>query len=393
MDKTFFCIFGGGGIRGAAYTGAIKAINELNLNITGYAGSSIGAVVAGLVVFNYSPDEIQNIFDNINFEFFKDINLNFGKDFAISKGNNFYEWMKNKIEAKFYEDNKEIKEDEILPPVRFKDIEKELIIFTADLTTSKLYEFSKEKTPNAEIAHAIRISVGMPGLYAPIFSENECLADGDLLKSMPLSKASDTISVKKEKILEFRLENNETKKKILNTIEYLNAVYDTISGTASDFVIKTYKNLDKYDFIKINTENVSVADFMINKEKKHKIANIGYETTIEYFKNFYPEKCRRLSNIYKKLYNEIKVITFLIKNRELKEARFEIVSAASNLLNAVKIIDDKVVNLITEAKNIFNENYIIKKSIFGKKPVLMDNNKVLNSLKEAENYLYDKLNA
>ena len=100
----YFCILGGGGIRGAAYAGAIKAFDELNIKITGWAGSSIGAVVAGLVSFGYSTKEIQDVFDNVNFEFFKDLNFNIGKDFALSKGKVFYEWMKNKIESKFYPD-------------------------------------------------------------------------------------------------------------------------------------------------------------------------------------------------------------------------------------------------------------------------------------------------
>ena len=42
----YFCILGGGGIRGCSYTGVLKAIEELKLKITGWAGSSIGAVVA-----------------------------------------------------------------------------------------------------------------------------------------------------------------------------------------------------------------------------------------------------------------------------------------------------------------------------------------------------------
>ena len=116
--KKYFCIFGGGGIRGTAYSGAIQALEELEIQITGLAGSSVGAVVAGLLAFNYSHNEIEDIFENINFSFFNDLNLKIGKDFALSKGDNFYLWMKNKIENKFYKDN-----DEEKNPVRFKDLE------------------------------------------------------------------------------------------------------------------------------------------------------------------------------------------------------------------------------------------------------------------------------
>ena len=96
MNK-YFCILGGGGIRGVAYVGAIKALKKMNIEITGFAGSSIGSVVATLLTFGYTEDEIQNVFEHINFDFFNDINLAFGKDFAISRGEKFYEWIKDKI--------------------------------------------------------------------------------------------------------------------------------------------------------------------------------------------------------------------------------------------------------------------------------------------------------
>ena len=380
MDKKYFCIFGGGGIRGAAYSGVIKAIKELDLNITGYAGSSIGAVVAGLISFNYSPAEIQDVFDNINFEFFNDFNFNFGKDFALSKGKKFYEWMKNKIESKFYPDYDENKE---YPPVKFSDIKDELVIFTVDLTTSKLFEFSKTKTPDAEIAHAIRVSVAMPGLYAPVFNEDECLVDGDLLKGMPLSFLTPTIFGREEKILEFRLENNETKKKISNTFDYLNAVYDTFSGVASDFIIKQYKNYEKFDFIKINTENISVVDFMINKEKKQQMANLGYRLTIDYFKNSLIQKEEKINKIYANLYQSLKKIKFLTENKDFMEAKAEIGELSFLLFDDLEIINKKTIKLVKNLKNVFNSNYVVKKGIFKDRANLIEYNKVLNTIKEA----------
>ena len=380
MDKKYFCIFGGGGIRGAAYSGVIKAIKELDLNITGYAGSSIGAVVAGLISFNYSPDEIQDVFDNINFEFFNDFNFNFGKDFALSKGKKFYEWMKNKIETKFYPDYDENKE---YPPVKFSDIKDELVIFTVDLTTSKLFEFSKTKTPDAEIAHAIRVSVAMPGLYAPVFNEDECLVDGDLLKGMPLSFLTPTIYGREEKILEFRLENNETKKKISNTFDYLNAVYDTFSGVTSDFIIKQFKNYEKFDFIKINTEDISVVDFMISKEKKQQMANLGYKLTIDYFKNGIIPKKENIQNIYKSLFCCLKKAEYLIENKNIDHAKIEIANLAFCIFDKSNILEDKTIELVKTVKNEFNSNYITKKGIFQEKAELIEYNKVLGLIKTA----------
>lgn len=379
MEK-YFCIFGGGGIRGTAYTGAIKALEELNIEITGFAGSSIGAVVAGLYSFGYTTSEMKEIFNNINFQFFNDLNFNFGKDFAISKGENFYEWVKNKIEEKFYED-KRTKERK---PVTFKDLEKELVICSVNLINSKFHEFSKEKTPDVEVAYAIRVSVGMPGLYAPVINskENECLVDGDLLKAMPLWIASSTIQKREEKILEFRLENNEKERKISNTIDYLNAVYDSISGFASDFIIKTYGDLEKFDYIKLNTENISVVDFMTDKSKKDEMAKNGYLTTLNYFKNIYPAKKEKIKNTYEWLHYEILKTVYLIKEKNIKEAKCRISEILASEKLKHRFIEEKIIEKLYDYKKVFSENCVLKKGLFGKTEALINQKDVLTCANE-----------
>ena len=52
--------------------------------------------------------------------------------------------------------------------VTFKDIEKNLVIITTNLSNFECKEFSRFETPDYEIASAIRISSCMPGLMKPI---------------------------------------------------------------------------------------------------------------------------------------------------------------------------------------------------------------------------------
>ncbi len=377
MEK-YFCIFGGGGIRGTAYSGAIKALEELKIEITGLAGSSVGAIVAGLLAFGYSYAEIADHFENINFDFFNDLNLKITKDFAISKGDNFYSWIKSKIEEKFYKNKGNF-------PVKFKDIEKDLIIFASDLTTSKFREFSKYKTPDVEIAHAIRVSVAMPGLYSPINENGECLADGDLLKSVPLFQMTENIYKRKEKFLEFRLENNEGKKKISNTIDYLNAVYDTMSGFATDSIIKKYKDFESYDFIKINLDNVSVAGFMINKEKKKEIAEKGYLSTIKYFREDYLEKKEKFKKFYLYVEASLKKMIYYLKKNKIAEAQMEFLEILSN--PDLAYADKRIVSELKDFKIYFCQNIIDKKHFFSTKKELINKKKMLEWVK----MLYDKI--
>ncbi|MCK5177293.1 MAG: patatin-like phospholipase family protein, partial [Candidatus Aenigmarchaeota archaeon] len=124
MTKNYFCIFAGGGVRGTAYVGALKALEEMEIEISGLAGSSVGALFASLVAVGYTQEEIKNLFYDINYQIFKDLYIPFGKDFGFFKGDEVYSWVKNKIEYKFYGNNK----NENSPPVTFKDLDKELVI-------------------------------------------------------------------------------------------------------------------------------------------------------------------------------------------------------------------------------------------------------------------------
>ena len=47
------CVFGGGGTRGLCYIGAVKALEEYNIEIDSIAGSSVGAVFAVLYAIGY----------------------------------------------------------------------------------------------------------------------------------------------------------------------------------------------------------------------------------------------------------------------------------------------------------------------------------------------------
>ena len=52
----------GGGIKGAAHIGAIKALEENGIKIDAIAGTSIGSIVASLYAMGYSPEKMLEIF-------------------------------------------------------------------------------------------------------------------------------------------------------------------------------------------------------------------------------------------------------------------------------------------------------------------------------------------
>ena len=61
-------VLGGGGAKGLSHIGVIKALEEYNIPVDYVAGTSIGAIIAGLYAAGYSPDEMIALFKSDDFK-------------------------------------------------------------------------------------------------------------------------------------------------------------------------------------------------------------------------------------------------------------------------------------------------------------------------------------
>ena len=61
-------VLSGGGAKGMAHIGVIRALEENGIPIDYIAGTSIGAIVGGLYAAGYTPDEMEAIFCDPSFE-------------------------------------------------------------------------------------------------------------------------------------------------------------------------------------------------------------------------------------------------------------------------------------------------------------------------------------
>ena len=271
----YTCLFGGGAIRGIAYLGTIRALEELGIEYDIIGGSSVGAIIASLLACGYKSYELENFFMKVNFDLFKDIHLGFGKPFAISKGAIFQDWINELLKNKVRNENGK--------RITFSDIEKELVIITTDIKHFCAQEFSKEKTPDFEVAQAIKISSSMPGLMAPYEYNDSFLGDGDLQKASPMWRLTEHLNNSTSRILEFRLEGDYSKND-KSPVSFVNTIYSCVTDIASDFITEMFGQNDRYDCIPINTGDVFFADFNFDKDSRRKLINIGYEQTMHYFK-------------------------------------------------------------------------------------------------------------
>ena len=352
MNKKYTFLFGGGAIRGLASIGAVKAFEELGVEYDILGGSSVGSIIAALLAVGYSAEECKEAFLQVNFNLFKDISLGFGQFFAVSKGEVFLEWVRELIERKFYGESYKKGAQRA---VTFGDLKRELVIITTNLSDFKCMEFSKSQTPDYEIASAVRISCCMPGLMKPVEYNNLLLVDGDLQKSKPMWKLSDTINSSKSRIMELRLEGYYESND-LSGIDYANAVYSCVTAVATDFISELYGQNDRYDCVILNTGEIVVVDFNANEEKRMELVKSGYNQIMHYFNEVLPKKQALIKDCYYKIYSHCARIHKNILKNNILRAKNELGELFMDLTACNECIDKADLSKLVEFKDLFMNN-------------------------------------
>lgn len=281
----------GGGVKGAAHIGALKAMDERNIKIDCISGTSSGSIVACLYAAGYSCKEIIDIFNN------------YSKKIKYVDLKNIYNIFKKLIfEHKFIIEG--FNTGEIIEKTvndlcgkkniyNIKDIKNKIMIASVSINTGKVYFFenlenrntySDEiiKVSNINIGKAVRASCSFPGIFCPVKYKNDLLIDGGVRENIPWKE------VKKsgiDKVLCITFEEEIKEKNNKN-------ILDTIEG-AMNLMGKELSNyeLDGADYVlKIKTKEISLLD---HKEVEY-LYNLGYSKTKEYLEKYL------MTNNYKK---------------------------------------------------------------------------------------------
>lgn len=154
-------VLSGGGMRGAAHIGVIKALEELGISPTHISGSSAGAIVGAFYAYGYEWQDI--------LEFFKSFQLLDYTKYALNKpgfidAEKFY----SKFETYFKEDD-------------FKALKKKLYITATNILSGELEYFSK-----GQLIKPILASAAFPGVFAPVKIKRSFYIDGGTLNNFPV---------------------------------------------------------------------------------------------------------------------------------------------------------------------------------------------------------------
>ncbi len=195
LDQFTNLVFEGGGVKGIAYCGALNVLDNKGIlkNASRMAGTSAGAITAGLLAVGYNKDEIFQLLKETSFSSFLDSHWGFIRDaiglfskFGWYKGKKFQEWFEELIEEKTGNRNftfRDLKESISNKQTGFKD----LAVAGTNLTTQTTEIFSSETTPDLPIARAVRISMSIPLFFYVVNHNNLRYVDGGLYYNYPIN--------------------------------------------------------------------------------------------------------------------------------------------------------------------------------------------------------------
>lgn len=165
VQKKIGLALGSGGARGWAHIGALQELQKLGIEIEYIAGTSIGSIAGALYATN-TLDLASELALNLNW---KDVarlflEVNFQRSGLVS-GKNFVKLLKD-----------------IIPVRTFSQLSLPLAIVTTDLKAEREVVFN-----SGDLLHAIRASIGIPGVFTPVQDRHRHLVDGGLKNPLPVS--------------------------------------------------------------------------------------------------------------------------------------------------------------------------------------------------------------
>ncbi len=188
-------VLSGGGARGVTHIGVIKVLEEMKIPIDCIAGTSMGAIVGGLYASGISPAEMENIVTSIKWnDAFKDKpspqDLSFRRkqdaadyliDFDMGYKDGKLQIPKGLIQGQ----NLNMALKSILLHAEgirnFDDLPIPFRAVAADIETGETVVLQK-----GELVKALRASMSIPGVFAPVEIDGRILVDGGIADNVPV---------------------------------------------------------------------------------------------------------------------------------------------------------------------------------------------------------------
>jgi predicted acylesterase/phospholipase RssA len=282
--NTLIC--SGGGVKGLSYIGVLKALNEIKENnkdikidIKTIYGVSIGTLCGLLYMIDYDINELEKEILEIDLIDFINVNFeNLINKYGMDSGKKIKTWIENMLLKKNIKKNITFEELYKLNKIHYK-------VLVTNLNTFKLTTFDYINTPKLKVVKAIKMAISLPLIFTAEKYKDQIYIDGALIDNYPIHLYDNQL----DNVLGIKLLSHGTDE--ITIQNEINGLDNFLLNTISCFMLQR----DKYNLMKNNYKdhtifvysdgNRETLNFGIEKDKKIKLINSGYNYTKEFFKN------------------------------------------------------------------------------------------------------------
>lgn len=295
MSTSVFAVFSGGGVKAAAFVGAVK-VAESQLNFRGVGGTSGGAIVAALMACGYKGDELENaLFDAPYETFLKPQWRRFflsGCKQGLVDSVPLLNWLRTRLQAK-------VKKYRPMSGVTFEDLIRHegalpLKVVATDVSTQDIKIYSVKDTPTEEVAEAVLASCSFPIVFPPVKAH---LVDGGVMSNLPMwlfDKDREELH-EPTSVLGFALAPPHGRRNGESTfMTHIYSVFESIL-VAQDRVQEKYlDNTGLANVIRIPIPETATFDRKQSRTDRLGLIDAGKLAALEYFQNARPSEPERV---------------------------------------------------------------------------------------------------
>lgn len=270
--------FSGGGYKGLAFLGCVKALQEKEVlhSVKSYAGSSVGSIIATMLVCGADYDFLKEvavgackIFANYKLDAISMLTRGhrLRSSFGVYKTEALRKYIQECMQKLLGVDY----------DVTFSDLHArnpvDLIITASCLETKTPFYFSHETTKDTPVSEAVSISCSIPLLFGKTVYKNKTLVDGCLIEKLPMQCwPQEEI----EHTMAFLVRSGDREVSTETFTDYINALEGLRSVNIDDSYLSKYKN----SITVIDAGNIALHGEFPRPEETSKVIYAAYFQTL-----------------------------------------------------------------------------------------------------------------
>src|SRR3954470_16108227 len=176
--KKVALVLGGGGMKGFAHIGVLRALEEHRIKPSVYAGTSIGALIAAAAVGRMPVEEMARRAESLRRRDLFRIN-HFGMLMDRMRSPSIYleEPLRDLCRA-------------VVPRGKFSDLPSPLLVNTVDLERGAPLIWGTPGLQDVDVQDAVYASCALPGYFPPGRVNDRLCVDGGVIDNLPVAIAA-----------------------------------------------------------------------------------------------------------------------------------------------------------------------------------------------------------